>query len=124
MSIEEMRGHFLVSEEYRNMTLVPQFASGGMHTGGLAIAGELGPELINTGPSRIFNAQDTARILSGGGNAELVEEMRELRQEFSQLRQAAQETASNTGKTASQSRRFADLFEVVTEGGEAMRTTP
>lgn len=42
------------------------FASGGDHPGGLRIVGENGPELEATGPSRIFNANQTRQILSGG----------------------------------------------------------
>lgn len=43
----------------------PRFASGGMHSGGLAIVGERGPELVNMGPSRVWNADDTAAIMGG-----------------------------------------------------------
>jgi hypothetical protein len=44
------------------------FAAGGDHTGGYRIVGEQGPELEATGPSRIFNADQTRKILSGGGD--------------------------------------------------------
>lgn len=43
----------------------PRFAAGGMHSGGLAIVGERGPELVNMGPSRVWNADDTAAIMGG-----------------------------------------------------------
>lgn len=43
----------------------PRFATGGMHSGGLAIVGERGPELVNMGPSRVWNADDTAAIMGG-----------------------------------------------------------
>jgi hypothetical protein len=42
------------------------FADGGFHSGGLRLVGENGPELEVTGPSRIYNAADTQRMLSGG----------------------------------------------------------
>lgn len=45
----------------------PGFAAGGDHLGGLRLVGENGPELEATGPSRIFNAAQTAQILRGGG---------------------------------------------------------
>lgn len=45
----------------------PGFASGGDHRGGLRIVGENGPELEATGPSRIFTANQTRQMLSGGG---------------------------------------------------------
>lgn len=49
---------------------VPAFATGGDHAGGLRIVGENGPELEATGPSRIFNAGQTAAILSGNSGNE------------------------------------------------------
>ncbi len=50
------------------------FASGGMHSGGLRIVGERGPELEATGASRIWNAEQTRAMLGGsGGNSVRVE---------------------------------------------------
>jgi tape measure domain-containing protein len=58
------------------------FASGGFHSGGLRLVGEDGPELEVTGPSRIYNASQTAAMLNGGDdNAALLAEIRELRAE-------------------------------------------
>jgi len=51
----------------------PGFAAGGDHTGGWRIVGERGPELEATGPARIFNADQTARMLSGGGGQTVVQ---------------------------------------------------
>jgi hypothetical protein len=63
-----------------DFSAVPGFAPGGDFMGGIRIVGERGPELEATGPSRIFNAQQTRQILSGGGDiAALVREVRELR---------------------------------------------
>ncbi len=45
---------------------VPAFAAGGFHSGGLRLVGENGPELEVTGPSRIYNASQTAAMLGGG----------------------------------------------------------
>ena len=45
--------------------LIPGFASGGDHRGGLRIVGERGPELEATGPSRIWNADQTRNLLAG-----------------------------------------------------------
>lgn len=42
---------------------VPAFAAGGIHTGGWRLVGEQGPEIEYTGPSRIFSAADTRRLL-------------------------------------------------------------
>lgn len=64
---------------------VPAFARGGDHLGGLRLVGENGPELEATGPSRIYNASQTRQML-GGGNGELVAELRALRREVADLR--------------------------------------
>lgn len=61
---------------------VPAYAMGGDHMGGLRLVGENGPELEVTGPSRIFTANQTASMLNGGGgNGELIAEVRQLRTE-------------------------------------------
>lgn len=58
-----------------NAGQLPAFAMGG----GI---GETGPQLEVTGPSRIFNANQTASMLNGGGgNGELIAEVRQLRTE-------------------------------------------
>jgi tape measure domain-containing protein len=46
--------------------LWPTFATGGDFGGGMRLVGERGPELEVTGPSRIFNANQTKNILNGG----------------------------------------------------------
>ena len=66
---------------------LPKFAAGGTHIGGLRLVGENGPELEATGPSRIWNASDTANMLRGGRDDQaLVEEVRELRKEVARAR--------------------------------------
>ena len=75
---------------------VPGYASGGDFGGGWRLVGESGPELEATGAARIFNASQTAAILSAGpagdASAQLVAELRAVRAEVAQLRsdQAAQ----------------------------------
>lgn len=76
---------------------VPGFASGGFHAGGLRLVGEDGPELEVTGPSRIYNASQTAAMLGGGGNAETVAELRQLRAD---IRTDLRSIAKHTMKTA------------------------
>lgn len=76
---------------------VPAYARGGMHAGGLAIVGEEGPELVNMGPSRVWNASQTRDMLS---NRELVEEIRALRSEVARLAAYNRQTTINTGDTA------------------------
>ena len=61
------------------------FATGGYHSGGMRLVGENGPELEATGPSRIYSAQQTKNMLSGG-SGEVVVELRSLRREVSELK--------------------------------------
>lgn len=62
---------------------VPAYASGGDHFGGMRLVGENGPELEVTGPSRIYNANQTAAMLNGsGGDRASAAEIRELRREM------------------------------------------
>lgn len=58
---------------------IPAFATGGMHSGGLRLVGENGPELEYTGPSRIFNAGQTSSMLD---NSDQIAELRALRDEM------------------------------------------
>ena len=59
-------------------TTAPGFAAGGWHAGGLRMVGERGPELEATGPARIWSADQTSRMLSGGfDQAALVAELRD-----------------------------------------------
>lgn len=69
---------------------IPAFATGGDFAGGLRLVGERGPELEVTGPSRIFNAQQTASMLSGSGgnNQDLINEVRELRKEVAKAKES------------------------------------
>jgi hypothetical protein len=77
------------------------FASGGDFGGGLRIVGENGPELEATGASRIYNAAQTAEILSGGGNvATQIANMR------SEMQAGLYAIAKNTGKTSDQLNRW------------------
>ena len=70
-----------------------RFADGGTHIGGLRLVGENGPELEVTGPSRIYNANQTKSLLSSmtqsygtSDKAALVDEIKALRQEVATLR--------------------------------------
>jgi hypothetical protein len=72
------------------------YASGGMHPGGLRLVGERGPELEVTGPARIWSAEDTKRLLSGGDDG-TAEEVRALRDD---LRAIGRALAKNTADTA------------------------
>ena len=82
---------------------VPAFASGGLHSGGLRLVGERGPELEVTGPSRIVSNDNLLDALS---NRELIEEVRNLRREINELRASSDSTARNTHTTARQLQRW------------------
>lgn len=93
---------------------IPGFANGGLHAGGWRMVGERGPELEYTGPSRIFNASDTTRMLAGNGTAELTTAMGAMLREMERLTRAAEGTERQT-------RRQADMTEVLSEGGQRFR---
>ena len=80
--------------------------------GGYRIVGEQGPELEATGPSRIYNNQQTKNIFN---NDELIAEIRELRKEVAALRVQSGNTEYNTRKTN-------ETFQQVTLGGQYMLT--
>ncbi|RVV99696.1 hypothetical protein EKE94_03165 [Mesobaculum littorinae] len=98
---------------------IPAYATGGLHPGGLRLVGERGPELEVTGPSRIHSAAETARML-GGGNAELLAEVRALRRQVRDL--AAQQrdqsgrliVEATKNRQANERRNFEDYDQVVT----------
>ncbi|KJR41917.1 hypothetical protein MCHI_002186 [Candidatus Magnetoovum chiemensis] len=59
---------------YQNMyrgTGIRGYAEGGYHEGGLAMVGELGPELIHVGASKVYSNNETKSLLS---NTELIQE--------------------------------------------------
>lgn len=60
----------------------PHFRNGGDHTGGFAMVGEDGPELVGMGASRVFNANTTKDILN---NEEVVELLKEVAEELRKL---------------------------------------
>lgn len=59
----------------------PRFAGGGLHSGGLRIVGENGPELEATGQSRIWNDQQLRKALQGNGSDATAAEVRALAEE-------------------------------------------
>ncbi len=69
------------------------FANGGLHSGGLRIVGENGPEIEATGPSRIYNSNQLGNMLNHGATADEVKALRE------EMRVAMYQIAKNTGKS-------------------------
>ena len=71
---------------------IHQFANGGIHSGGLRLVGENGPELEATGPSRIYNSNQLGNMLNHGATADEVKALRE------EMKVAMYQIAKNTGK--------------------------
>jgi tape measure domain-containing protein len=95
---------------------IPGYASGGDFAGGLRLVGENGPELEVTGPSRIYNANQTAGMLNGvGSNAGLTAEIRALGARLDMIQAETKAGALNGGK-------IVKLLDRVTDGGNAMLT--
>jgi hypothetical protein len=88
---------------------IPAFAAGGLHSGGMRLVGERGPELEVTGPARYYSAAETSSMMGGG----MVDELRGLREEVAMLRAEARATAINTGRTQ-------DIMKRITKNGESM----
>lgn len=86
------------AEQFLKGLGVPAFATGGVHAGGLRLVGENGPELEVTGPSRIYNASQTAAMLGGGSEA--ASEVRALRADLAGMTSALRSVAKHTMQTA------------------------
>lgn len=81
------------SQSINNAT--PHFATGGDFGGGVRIVGENGPEFEVTGPSRIFNASETASMLRSGGasNDEVIAELKLMHGSLQRVIENTSETA-------------------------------
>lgn len=86
------------AEQFLKGLGIPGFASGGMHLGGAAIVGEKGPELMVSGPARVYNASQTAAMLGGGGNT--AQAIASLQQSVERQGDALRSIAKHTMKTA------------------------
>jgi len=91
-----------------------KFATGGVHTGGWAMVGEQGPELVHMPAGRVYNNGQTQDILAGDSAA--AAEIAALRQEIDEMRAEVRATAVNTGKTQR-------LLDRITRNGESMQVT-
>lgn len=88
---------------------VPAFATGGDHLGGWRMVGERGPELEYTGPSKIYNAERTSRMMNQSGGSQV------SRQEMEVMLREMHKIATQTEKTA-------DILTRATRGGDFMFT--
>jgi tape measure domain-containing protein len=104
--LKDWKGLGLVSDAERQSVIdllkglgitVPGFATGGIHTGGLRIVGERGPELEYTGPSSIASNNSIDTIFKAG-NADLADEIRALRSEVQSLKTVAMSQATSSAE--------------------------
>lgn len=95
--------------------IMPRFAAGGLHSGGLRLVGERGPELEVTGPARYWSHEQTRSMFRGGGGDQtaLLEELQALRAEIRELRAAAASGAKAAQDTH-------NLLDRVSAGGNAL----
>lgn len=103
-SVADIAAGIMGSQEYAAIKAVRGYASGGDHSGGWRIVGENGPELENTGPSRIFSNPQSKSLID---NSELIAEMRvlnatvdQLKAEVKLLRDSSERGNENTQRTA------------------------
>ncbi len=79
---------------------IPAFANGGSYLGGLALVGERGPEVIDFNqPGQVFNARQTAGMLSSADLSALIAEVQGLRQQTADMRGALSDIAKHTNGT-------------------------
>jgi tape measure domain-containing protein len=109
-TVADIATSIMQSDEYAKIKAVRGYASGGTHDGGWRIVGENGPELENTGASRIFSNPQSKSLLSMD---ELVAELQALRAE---MRAGQEAIANNTRQTTK-------ILRDVTQDGTSITTT-
>lgn len=98
---------------------IPAFAGGGLHSGGLRVVGERGWEIEATGPARIWNQQQLAQAMGGGGGiAELAAVVAQLTEQNALLAEKLDAIERNTAGMPQMAREI----NGVTVGGTVMRT--
>lgn len=93
--------------------LIPGFAGGGFHRGGLRIVGENGPEIEYTGPSRIFSNEQSRELLDLSA---VVAELKSLRTELAEIKASTSASAASNARTA-------ELLDDVSAGGGPLLVT-
>jgi tape measure domain-containing protein len=87
---------------------VPHYATGGFHPGGPMLLGEYGPEMVDVGASRVYNASDTRRMISGGGKQESINE---LKDEIKDLKKALVKVLESVAGHGYRSAKSLDFIE-------------
>lgn len=92
---------------------IPRFASGGIYSGGLAMVGEEGPELINFNRGgHISNSADTASLLAGSA------------QRVDVLERAVIVMGNQLSTIAVNTKRSADILRSVSPNGDSISVSP
>lgn len=121
-SLAEVEAAMKRSDEYK--AKVPGYANGGDFAGGARLVGEVGPEVEVTGASRIHSTQslmDALRNPSSNNDA-LAAAVDRLSATVDRQRVTIEQQASALEQIQRNTRRQADTLDVVTEGGNAMRS--
>lgn len=100
--------------------VVPAFANGGLHAGGVRLVGERGPEVEFTGPARYYSFEQSQRLIGGGGHGDRLAER--LESENRALRREVAALAAKLDRVAAASELTARVLDRVTSNGNAMRT--
>lgn len=107
---------FLSGLKNVNLSHISTFASGGDFGGGWRVVGERGPELENTGPSRVISNANSKSLFDSSG---IVSELQRLRAEVASLRA---EQGKSATKTADATKKTADILRRVTRDGNSIVT--
>lgn len=83
---------------------LPAFARGGVHSGGLRLVGENGPEIEATGASRIFSARQVANDMFD--TTDIVDAILELKEELQHIKAGNVQIARNTKGSLDLERRW------------------
>lgn len=99
---------------------IPGFASGGDFGGGWRLVGENGPEIEATGSSRIFNAEDTQKIFSGGNDqSETAKSIDAMNKRMDAQEFYLKSIANNMKKTADNTKDSAEVLQAA-QGGQPL----
>jgi hypothetical protein len=118
VTLDSIAKDFVNSEEYKR---IHGYALGGDHMGGFRLVGEDGPEIEATGPSRIYSASQTRKLLQGD-DGELAVAVEQLSKEVTNLKSTIQGMEKAGDTTAKSTRDMLSLLRRVTQEGTGMIT--
>lgn len=95
LSIPDIAALIGTSDEKLGLQAPPQFAAGGMHSGGWRIVGENGPELEYTGPSQVVSSSRSSQMLD---NRAVVAELQAIKPMLASIARSTGRTAADIDK--------------------------